>query len=220
MNIIAIPFSIIAEWMCFLASILLLKTVPIKFWKWFSPYLAAIAVLETYCYYVKHTSIHRVDNQWLYNYAFILCIIFHLYIFSKVINTISAKKICLICVLILIGVYGFDFSIQGISNYFYTTNTTLNGIIIMLSLVYYYSLFKQDEFKDILVEPEFWFVTGCLIYFTTSTGVIALHKQILAQSEINQFPIRYVILNFLNLIMYGCWIKSFLCLKKNQVYSQ
>ncbi len=206
--------------MCFFASILLLKNGSFGFWKWFIPYLALTAGLETYCFYIAKTSTQYVDNQWLYNCFFMIYIIFHLYIFSKIIRTIPGKKIVLVCLLILIGLYGYDLGTQGIYKYFYTTLTTFGAIAILLSICYYYSLFTQEELHNILAEPGFWFATGCLIFFTTSTGVVALHEQIVIQSKINKFPIRYVIINMLNVVMYGCWVKSFICLKKNQAYFQ
>ncbi len=213
------PFSLIVEWMCLIASILFLRNTYSKYWRYFIPYLAITVIIESYSFFVNRYLFLNVDTQWLYNVFLLIYTVFHIYIFYKIIDIPYVKNICIICLLLILGFYSWDFYNIGFMKYFSTTNTIFSGALILLSILYYYSLFKQEEAKDILSEPAFWFVSGCLIFYVTSSVANAFFKEIVEYSKQIKFPLRYVIMNFLNIMMYGCWIKSFICLHKTQASS-
>ncbi len=215
-----IPFSIIAEWMCFIASILLIRQASPKFWKWFIPYLAITVAIESFSFFVNRVLHFGLYTQWLYNLFFLIYMVFHIYIFYQIIALPFIKNVGRVCLLLLIGCYIWDWNSKGFNVSFSTANTLFNGVMIVLSILYFYSLFQEEEPRDILKEPAFWFVTGCLVFYATSTCVSAFFDEIVAYSKKNNFPLRYVIMNFLNIIMYGCWIKSFLCLYRDRAFSR
>lgn len=219
MEIVKFPFSLLMEWVCLLTSILLFKNIVPKFWRWTFFYLIITVSLESYSFLMSRLLGLRPDTQWLYNIFLMIYILFHLYIFYKLIELPYIKIICLTCLFILVGFYIYNWFNVGFLKSFTTTNTLFGGAITILSILYYYSLFQQEEPKDILKEPTFWFITGCFIFYTTSTSISAFYEEIITYSKKNSFPLRYVIMNFLNIIMYGCWIKSFICLHKAQVSS-
>jgi hypothetical protein len=205
--------------MCFISSILLLRNNSTKYWKYFILYLATTVTIESYSFVANRCLFLNIDTQWLYNIFLLIYMVFHIYIFYKIINIHYIKNICIFCLLLLLGFYGWEFYNIGFLKYFSRTNTMFSGVVILLSILYYYSLFKHEEIKDIMCEPAFWFVSGCLIFYVTSSVTNAFFKEIIEYSRQNSFPLRYVIMNFLNIIMYGCWIKSFICLHKAQASS-
>jgi hypothetical protein len=218
MTLTNIPFSIIIEWMCLIASILLLRTTLPKFWKWFIPYLGITVAVESYSYIVNRVLHLQIGTHWIYNSYLLIYLIFHIYIFYRIIDLHFIKATCLTCLFFLIGCYALDCYNLGFTRSFSRTNTFFTATVIMLSVLYYYSLFQKEESKDILKEPSFWFVTGCLMFYATSTGVTALFDQIVNYNQDSIILVRRMIIAILNIIMYGCWIKSFICLQKTQTY--
>ncbi len=208
-----IPYSLIIEWMCLITSIFLLRNTIPKFWQTFIPYLAITVGVETYAY-ISIVFFDNTNTHLAYNIFLLIYISYHNYIFSKIIDLPHAKKIVLVCYLFLLGWYGYEFFMQGLSSFLSETNTLFGGSIILLSMLYYFSIFKQDELK----QSEFWFVTGCLIFYAVTTGVNAFFDQLPWLNQKNSIPIRFIIVTLANITMYGCWIKSFLCLKDNQIY--
>ena len=212
MSFLNIPYGLVIEWMCLIASIFLLRKSTPKFWQLFIPYLLITVGVETYSY-VSIFAFRNTNTHLLYNIFLLVYIIFHTYIFSKIIDLRFAKIIIWISFTFLLLYYGFESSTKW-PNYLSMTNTLFGGLIILLSILYYFSIFKQDELK----QAEFWFVTGCLIFYAVSTGVNAFFDQLLFMDKKNAYIFRYIIITLGNFSMYGCWIKSFLCVKDNQIY--
>jgi len=219
--LLKIPFSLIIEWMCFIASILFINnaTQP-KYWKLFPIYLGIMVLVETYCHYIGRIAFAYKGNHAIYNGFFLIYYSFHLYIFSKIINLKNIRIICAILSLILLVSYLSEWMHQGYFFLFYRTNTIFSGILVLLCILYYISLFKQDEYHDLLKDVSFWFATGCLIFYATNVAVNAFFLELVRTKIKGQVSIRYVIMAILNIIMYSCWIKSFLCLRNKQIYTR
>lgn len=201
--------------MCLITSILLLRSASPKFWQIFIPYLVITVSIETYAY-ISITQFGNKSTHNLYNIFLLIYLNFHLYLFSKIINLQYANKIALLCLIVLLGVYFFEWQFT-MHSFFSITNTVFGGTIILLSIIYYFGLFKQDEMK----QAEFWLVTGCLIFYSATTSVNAFFDQLpWLNQKMGLVPIRYIIVSIANVIMYGCWIKSFLCLKDKKIYFQ
>jgi hypothetical protein len=185
-----------------------------RFWQTFIAYLALTVAVETYAYlsilFFGNTNTHQ-----LYNIFLLVYMGYHLFIFSQIIDLSYAKKIVALSFLLLLGFYFYEL-FTHVHQFFSLTNTVFGGVIILLSIVYYLSIFKQEELK----QAEFWFVTGCLIFYGVTTGVNAFFDQLLWLNQKNRFPIRYLIITLANITMYSCWIRSFLCVKQKQIYFQ
>lgn len=221
MIITKIPFSVIIEWMCLVASILFIpKNLVQKHWRFFTIYLLTVVGVETFSYLIGRVIQVDVNKHILYNGFLLIWPIFHIWIFAKV---ISLKNINILCLLIGIAIatcYIVEATHFGLSFYLYRTDTLASGAVVLLSIIYYISLFKQDEYHDLLKDAAFWFVTGCLIFYGTTTAINAFFEELVRIRIKGQVSLRYIIINIFNLIMYSCWIKSFLCLKNKQIYTR
>lgn len=214
-----IPYGIIMEWMCLITSILFIRTANPKFWRLLIPYLLLTVLVESYCYYLIKTRTEMVNTHWIYN-IFLFCYLnFHLFILAKLIKLNFIKSTIKIICSILISYYFFEWYAKGFGNFFTKTNVLFGTAVIILSISYYYSLFYQHQIQKIFDEPAFWFVTGCLIFYAGSTAVNLNVERLQVISMAKQFPLRFTLISALNVIMYGCWIKSFLCVYKVQKYS-
>ncbi|MEE1946155.1 hypothetical protein VRU48_13615 [Pedobacter sp. KR3-3] len=216
MSLIKFPFSLLAEWTCLIASILLLRHVMPKYWKLFIPYLALTVALESYSFFANRVLLLKIDTQWMYNLFLLVYLIFHLYIFCKIIELRFIRNIGLGALLILLTSYGWEWAQKGFFVFFSTTNILFSGVVIVLCVIYFYSLFQQEDYKNIFKDAAFWFVTGCLIFYAATVGLFAFFSKIAAPNQTNLVILRKIIISILNIIMYGCWIKSFLCLRRAQ----
>lgn len=216
MSLIKFPFSLLAEWTCFATSILLLRSVVPKYWKLFIPYLALTVALESYSFVANRVLLLKVDTQWMYNLFLLVYIVFHLYIFCKIIELRAIRNIGIVSLLFLLISYGWEWTQKGFLTFFSTTNILFSGLVIVLCLIYFYSLFQQEGYINIFKDAAFWFVTGCLIFYATTVGLFAFFSRIAAPDQTNLVILRKIIISILNIIMYGCWIKSFLCLRRAQ----
>ena len=219
--LLKIPFSLIIEWLCFVASILYIgKNTEPSYWKLFPIYLGIMVLVETYCHYLGRVTPTTRSNHAIYNSFFVIYYSFHIWIFSKVITLRRIKGVCALLGLALLVSYFYEWSHQGFFFLFYRTNTIFSGIVVLLCVIYYISLFKQEEYHDLLKDASFWFVTGCLIFYATNVAVNAFFLELVRTKIKGQVSIRYLIMAILNIVMYSCWIKSFLCLKNKRIYTQ
>lgn len=245
------PYYLLAEWMCFIASLLLLRNLNTKFWLLVKLYLFTVVITESICYYfawiVKKGSsswlykfitwgndssrqdliqnffkkitwnsqgFAGINNHWIYNIFTLIEFTFGIWILSKIIKFSRIKFLCIGCYNIFYVSYALELiTYRGIQTYFDKTNTLGSVIIICLSIFYYYLLFQQEEHVNLIKEPSFWFVSGYFIFYTTSISVDTFFEQLVNAKIKSPVPLRYIIMNILNLILYGFWIRAFLCLK-------
>ena len=216
-----IPYSLIIEWMCLITSILFIpKSLNQKYWRFFTPYLLVIVIVETFSYLAGRIIDIKPNNHILYNTFLLVWPLFHLWIFTKIIPLRSIKILTILIGLVIMTSYLIECLYSGYSFYLYRTDTFASGCIVLLSIIYYISLFKQEEYHDLLKDAAFWFVTGCLIFYGTTTAINAFFEELVRIRIKSQVSLRYIIINIFNVIMYSCWIKSFLCLNNKQIYTR
>lgn len=214
------PIYLLAEWLCFIAAILLIRPSD-KYWATVRFYLAFVVLHESIDYYlvwiVRIHSNHLPAN---------LCILaeygYGIWFLSKLIDVKKIGSICLIAYLIFLGSYIMAFAVSenGIFTFFDKADTVGSEIMIVLCMIYYYTLFNKEEYVDLLKEPVFWFISGCFVFYTTSICMDTFFQKLISIRIAHKISLRYMIMNILNIILYGCWIKSFICLKSNRSYLQ
>jgi len=204
--------------MCLITSILFLRNVRPKFWRTFIPFLALTVAVESYGYYTAFVLPKGINNAWLYNLFLIIYSLFNTWIFSRIIHLKNIKNLAILFLLMVIGCYFWEFQLnKGLNDLFlYRTNNFFGAGMVIFSIIYYFNLFKQQDYKNILKQPEFWFVAGCFIFYTTSTCVNSFFSELVTTKIIGNFPLRYFIMCLLSFAMYSSWIKSFLCFRKTQ----
>src|SRR6185437_1807508 len=136
---------------------------------------------------------------------------------SRLINQKVVKYLCIIgCVLFYLS-YLIEFISQySIRSFFNTADTIGSEVMIVLCITYYFFLFKDDQYINLLREPSFWFVSGYFIFYTTSIGTDTFFKNLVNTTMIHSVSLRYIIMKFLNPILYGFWIVAMLCIKNKR----
>lgn len=214
-----LPFALMSEWMCFIASILIIKKHHSHPWRIFQGYLFVVICVETFNHFGLRLK-YITSNQWLYNLFLPVHGMFYFYVFSEIIHLKSAKSAFTIaCAIFIISMVSEGF-FQGFDHYFFRSYIILCILCMGFCFLYYYSLFKQIEYSDLMKEPAFWFAAGSLAYFGIGASVTVFFTELVNLKIKNQIPLRMIIMGITNIIMYGCWIKSFLCLQNKPDYTR
>ncbi len=146
--------------------------------------------------------------------------LFYFYVFSKIIRLKSINTAFVFACILFIFSLLSEGLYQGFSQYFFRSYIILCILAIGFCIMYYYSLFQQIEYSNLLKEPAFWFAAGSLAYFAIGTSVTVFFAELVSLKVKNQIPLRGIIMGIINVIMYGCWIKSFLCLQNKRDYTR
>src|ERR1700761_6349569 len=189
---LSFPYYLLAEWVCFIASILLVSGAG-KYWRSLQLYLLLVVAVESICYYMAW--IARQHNQWVYNLFLPFEYGYGIWILSRSIYIKNLKIITAICGLIVFGSYIQQFISQGgITVFFDRTDTIGSVIMIGLCMIYYYTLFQQDEYVDLMRDALFWFITGYFIFYTTGTVVDTFFEKLVQIRVHHHISLRYVIM--------------------------
>lgn len=217
-DFIRLHLSLIVIWGCFITSLFLLKNKSWHHpWTLFKYYLLIVVIVETLSSFgLKFRLIST--SQWLYNCFMPIYGLFYFYVFNSIIKLKYAKTLVLVLSLNFLGYMLWEGFSHGFSIFFFRTLIYVSVAQLFLCGLYFYSIFQQDEYSDLLKDPAFWFVTGTLFYTAIVASTSIFFSELLKLQVKNQIPLRAILVVLGNIIMYACWIKSFLCINNKQTY--
>jgi len=200
-----------------MASVLLIKKPRAHPWLLFPIYLLMVLALECINFIgLKYKFL--TNNQWLYNGFMPIYGLFYFYVFGNIIKLKYTKALIFVLSIIFLGAVLWEGSSFGFSIFFFRTLIYVSVAQLFLCGLYFYSIFQQDEYSDLLKDPAFWFVTGTLFYTAIVASTSIFFSELLKLQVKNQIPLRAILVMVGNVIMYSCWIKSFLCINNKQTY--
>ena len=136
------------------------------------PHIKALVILMLVTVIVEFGSDYNIfplikiyDNHWLYNFSTVFEIYFFSYFFYQVLKDSLSRK--------LIKIFVFFYPIILIVSfltiqkwYIFHTYTFIAGLLYLniLCLLYFRQLYTAIEFKKLSTLPEFWIVTGLLVF--------------------------------------------------------
>lgn len=200
-----------------MAAVFLIKKPRKHPWLLFPVYLLIAMVLEWFNFIGLNYKLLK-NNQWLYNSFMPVYGLFYFYVFNHIIKLKRIKPFVLLLSVSFLGVLLWEGFSHGFSNFFFRTLIYLSVVQLFLCGLYFYSIFQQDEYSDLLKDAAFWFVTGTLFYTAIVASTSIFFSELLKLQVKNQIPLRAILVVLGNIIMYGCWIKSFLCINNKQTY--
>jgi hypothetical protein len=206
------PYQLIAEFTCLITSVLLLARSD-RYWQTLRFYLCFVLIIESIAYYMVYVAKYYT-NHWLYNLSMLVEYNYGIWLLSNLINYRNIKSVTVVAYFLFYVSYIVELVKQGgILHFFSYTDTVGSVLMIGLCMAYYYLLFQEEEYVDILKEPLFWLVSGYFIFYTTSISVDTFFQKLVQMQVVHSISLRNIILKILNFIFYGCWIKSFLCIR-------
>lgn len=206
--------TVIAEWFTLFAAIILLNKQT-GVWRLFIPFMFLTVCTEFIGSY-ESVILKIKNNSMIFNFNLIISVSFFIYLFSQV-DTFKKNKRILI--FILFGFIGLAFMnvffFQGIWIYNSYTETLGDILLALLSCYFYYSLLKEDEFRNLFKDEYFWLATGL---FFSSMGSVILYiflNQLQSFNDKNHINV-YGYINYgINLLLYSNLIIAFICRRRN-----
>ena len=188
---------------CLFISILILIIGKAKaHLKFFAILMLVTATIEIGSHYTIFPTIQK-SNHWIFNVETIFEFYFFSYFFYKILKHKISRKLIKIFVFAypVILVISF-FTIQ--KWYYFHTYTYILGVfyLVILCLLYFHELYTDNEFKKLSTSPEFYIVTGLLIFTAGQLPYMILINYLNTHYlKVSSF-FRLYILGTLNIVMY------------------
>jgi len=134
------------------------------------------------------TALHKQKNIsiWVYNFFVIVSFDYYLFILKNFIRSLKAKKIILYSLWIYPVVALIDiFFIQ--LNEFHSFTFALGCLLIVSVCIYYYfELFRQPQFVNLLHEQAFWITSGLLFFHCCTFAFFSLMNSLYKATKLLQ----------------------------------
>lgn len=143
------------------------------------PYLKSIPYFLLFTLVIellgRYFRLRSINNVLLFNYYSVTQIVYFSYCFHQILNRKYIRK--LMFILPTICILNIHF-IQGIKT-FHTYSLAICVLAMAIFAVnYYVKTYKETEVDNLLTEPDFWFTTGVLLYFTTTLSIVGIMNYI------------------------------------------
>jgi len=152
--------------------------------------------------------VYGIPNYFIYNILSFVTQLFYLIWFYKISDEKFILKVgILIYGLSVIYCLIFNSFLGGLYKMMWYTG----AILILFNAIFYFNkILKKDEIIYYQKNQVFWIVTGLLIYHLGYLPLLFFIDVELFKSNTLYYRIPVLLLN---LVLYGCFIKSFLCSK-------
>jgi hypothetical protein len=187
----------------------------------FIPFLLYTVLNEIVAYYIGY--VLHIKNYFLYTIYIPISFVFYAYLIFKSISNertrLFFKITSSICLLFAIVNALF---IQGFNSFNTFTNTTVSIVLITFCLLFLFDFLRTSEAtSNPLNEAMFWIVAGLLFFYFGGIILNVLYKYAVDQNfQINGRKMYSFVFQFLNFLLYGCFIIAFrICYKKRKFIS-
>lgn len=203
--------STVIEFICFFSAIICLRKDNSFVWRIMILYLFITLIAECAGLYVaKQTH----NNHWVYNIFLLLeagfSNLMFAYLFNKYINY---KPIITGGLIVFILLYIYELLNHGFFRYNALTYTVMSVILVLYSLYFYYLLITDNSYINLKYSPAFWWVVGILFFYFGNTACNVFDDKLYSVMIFKKQHLSYFVFKGLNIILYSCWIYSFICRK-------
>jgi hypothetical protein len=166
----AIPFF---AGIAFLASLTAFIQRPAAFYlRLLSLYLLLDCMIETF---TSYQALHIHNTQLINSLSTTFFFCFFTYILRVVIRGRKVRQILLYCILGLPLIFLVNIFLVQKSEVFQSITYSLGCLLIVAACIYYFwELFQNKNYINLVREPAFWICSGLLFYSTCSFPVYAL----------------------------------------------
>jgi len=189
--------------LCFAVSVVVaISRHPAPYLWAFVILMSVTAVVESGNYFQIFPLIHG-SSHWIFNFQTVFEFYFFSYFFHKILHSSFSRR--LIRAFVIFYPFILLVSFFTIQKYyvFHSYTYILGGLyLIILCLLYYRELYTADEFKKLATLPEFWIITGLLIFTAGELPYMILINYLNAHYSIASAYFRQYILGTLNIVMY------------------
>ncbi len=203
----------IAEWGCFLASLLLLDQKTTN-WRLFQVFLILTIAVETTGWYMNYI-IRRPTNVLPFNVLMFIRIVFFIWLFTQAqeMQKTKTKLQFLILLFIIIGLANL-FSLQKFWDYNSYTQLLGDILVVGISTYFLFSVLKAPEYKNLFGYEYFWLANGLIVSSMGSMLLYYFGDSLYAYYKETKIPVYNYINSVLNVVLYGSLIIGFICRRK------
>lgn len=203
----------IAEWCCFIASLIFLdkKTT---YWRFFQLFLFITICVETIGWYMNYI-IRRPTNALPFNFLMLVSFIFFIWLFTRPMEMqeIKRKLQFLILLFVIIGLVNLFF-IQKFWKYNSYTQILGDILLVVISAYFLFLVLKAPEYKNLFGYEYFWLANGLIVSSMGSMLLYYFGESLYAYYKETKIPVYDYINSVLNVVLYGSLIISFICRRK------
>jgi|SRR5688572_3355132 len=140
---------------------------------------------------------------------------FYTWLFSKEIhNVFQSRMIKIAGSVLLLGIIVNFLFFQGIATEFHSY-TYLPGsiMIILFAAIFFFNNFLGEEYVDLPRTPMFWISIGVMIFYAGMFSAYVFLMPAIVKGYAAFVQLYIILSNIFNVILYSCFIISFLCLR-------
>jgi len=209
-------FTLILEIVCFFTALLCLFKAKDNAWRGMIIYLFIVCLAEITGRQIRIAHHH---NAWVYNISLIAEALFNSLLFGSILKQYFKSKALILSGLALIFlVYIFDTISHGFLIFNDHTTTLMSVVFVIYSFYYYFLLIRDEHYTDLKQNASFWWITGSLFFYFGSTAS-NLFYGFLSGITLGSHNVTYTVNMALSILLYGCWIYSFICKRWQQTRS-
>lgn len=176
---------------------------PASYLRAFVILMSVTAITELGNYFHFLPKIHQ-SNHWTFNIQTVFEFYFFSYFFYQILRgSFSQGPIRIFVVLYPVILLTSFLTVQKYY-VFHTYTYILGGLyLVILCLLYYRELYTAKEFKSLSTLPEFWIVTGLMVFTVGQLPYMILINYLnIDYSEVSTFFRQYILVT-LNIVMYA-----------------
>jgi len=187
----------------FIIAILMWKKYKNSTQRNFLYFLTFVIIIEALGYLFPRY--FNIKSAYIYNVFTLVSGVFYMLWFRLILK--QRQIISAFVFVFLLAVFYSVFS-QGFDSFWKIPLIILTVLILASSTIFFSNLLNKKEVVHFQSDQKFWIVTGVLIFYIGYLPIPLLQKYL----DVSGIYFRITIM-ILNMIMYGFFIKSFLCLK-------
>jgi hypothetical protein len=202
----AIPFF---AGISFLASLTaFIRPRPAFYLRLLSLYLLLDCLVETY---TSYESLRRHNTLLINGLSSTLSFLVYIYLLREIIQLPKARRALLYCLWAFPLFFMINIFLVQKSGVFQSITYCLGCLLVVAASIYYFwELFQNKTYVNLLREPAFWICSGLLFYCACSFPVVALVNFI---SNLNLSLVRVLafIIDLVYILLYLSFTIAFLC---------
>jgi hypothetical protein len=198
----------------FLASLTILFQPPAqRYLVYFSIFLFINCLMDTA---TNISASKHINNIFFNNLVQMFVMAFHLYLLRAIVKSNKAKKVFLYSLLAYLLLSLLNFFLVQKTEIFNTITVSLGSLLIVSGCIYFFwELFQQRFFVNLVRQPAFWIASGLLFYYAVSFPLQSLLNFIHDFSSTTLQNL-FIIFILLNIFLYLSFTIAFLCRLKTR----
>jgi len=203
----------LAEIITLLVSLLLVRSRPAGFWRWFVVFMTITLLVETSaCYYRLQ---YGKSNHSFYNAFMIVQAAFYFFLFLKFFSPSQIRLLFSLLLLVFVLFFLGESVLLKFAGYNLWSRQFLSVYVVLGCCLYYTQLLRQEGTTSPLREPIFWIITGLFAFYFGSIVTFSIYFPLSGEVRLHYRWFYNTVIGTLSCILYCSWIIGFICRRRH-----